>query len=135
MNVDTAQLKEEAEHLHRCFFHRPLPPVVADRYAAAHRHVFGEHATTPDYVRTLVARKLDAEAIEYALRLRRQQNELMVRIQILFYLLEVRADYFEHFVATQPGRVRAWTSLAGAVLRSAWKMGKGEILLRRYGLV
>lgn len=135
MSADTAQLKAEAEHLHRCFFNGPLPPVVAERYADAVRHVFGEQAITPEYLRTLVARRLDAEAIEYALRGRRQQNELTTRIQILFYLLEVRAEYFQHFVASEPGRTRAWASLAGAVLQSAWKMGKGEVLLRRHGLV
>ena len=86
-------------------------------------------------VAKVVARKLDAEAVEFALRRRGQGRELARKMQILCYLVEVRPEYFDEFVNTESSRRRAWAALAGATLRSAWKLLKGEYLIRRHGLV
>lgn len=132
--TDIEQLRQEAAHLHQCFFRRPMPAIIGERYSAAHRHVFGADTATPRYIREVIRRGLDAEAVEYALR-RRARRDLTIRIQILFYLLEVRSDYFEHFVAVRPGRLRALFAVLAAAIRSGWKLVKGEFLIRRYGLL
>jgi hypothetical protein len=87
----------------------------------------------------VVAQRLDAEAVEFALRRRGLQGDhwgdLARRMQILCYLVEVQPAYFGEFVNVESSRGRAWAGLLGATLRSAWKLVKGEYLVRRHGLV
>jgi hypothetical protein len=125
-------LAEEARHLHGCLFRSPLNAVVIARYEAAHR----ELSEPPSQVVTkVVALRLDAEAVEFALRRRGAGKELARRIQILCYLVEVRPAYLAEFVNMESSRGRAWAALVRVTLRSAWKLLKGEYLIRRHGLL
>ena len=127
------QLADEARYFHAAFFRGAPPPEVVERYVAANRHCFPfieeryERA-----IRTLISRRLDVEAVEFALR---RTNPLLTRkIQVLFFLLEVRSGYYGRFVNCEAGAGRAWADLAGSVARAVWKRVKGEYLVRRYGL-
>lgn len=163
----TPSLAEEARHLHACLFHRPLDAVVIARYQAALEVGYAlacpsEVNSSAQVISTVVARRLDAEAVEFALRRRGLGRELARRMQILCYLVEVRPDYLSEFVnldrsrdAPPPasfaphGTARvserttatggfaraAWAALLMATLRSGWKLLKGEYLVRRHGLV
>ena len=128
----TPSLAEEARHLHACLFRTPLEAIAIARYEAANREL-GVAASA--VVTKVVARRLDAEAVELALRRRGSGGDLARRMQILCYLVEVRRDYLSEFINLESARGRAWAALAGAVLRSAWKRVKGEYLVRRHGLV
>jgi hypothetical protein len=129
-------LEREAGYLHACFFRRPIPEAVTRRYVAADAVCFpGVDARNREMVETIVAHRLDAEAIELALRLRRGSGVLTRKIQILFYLVEVRSAYYDDFVNQTPGLCRALLRLAGSSARTAWKLGKGWYLVRRYGFV
>jgi hypothetical protein len=128
-------LAEEVRYLYDSLFSKsePLDEKIVDRYEAAHRMLF------PDELRTIVtrvvARRLDVEAVEFALRRRRLCPELTRKIQILCYLLEVRANYHNDFIATRRERVRAILVLLGRLPFSGWKLLKGECLIRLYGLL
>jgi hypothetical protein len=132
----TPSLAEEARHLHACLFRAPLDAVTVARYEAALREMGA--AASPVLVR-VVARRLDAEAVELALRRRglagNQGRDLARRMQILCYLVEVQPAYLGEFINAEKSRGRAWAELVGATLRSAWKLVKGEYLVRRHGLV
>ena len=132
----TPSLGEEARHLHACLFRLPLDAVTLARYEAALREMGA--AGSPVLVR-VVARRLDAEAVEFALRRRGirgdQGGDLARRMQILCYLVEVQPAYLGEFVNVKSSRGRAWAALLGITLRSGWKLVKGEYLIRRHGLV
>jgi len=126
-------LAEEARQLHYCLFHRPLEPVVIARYESA--HLARPHADPPSVVvAKVVTRRLDAEAVEFALRRRGKGSELARKMQIVCYLVEVRPAYLDRFVNFDSSRGRAWVALCGATLSSLWKLLKGEYLIRRHGL-
>lgn len=129
-----ACLEDEARYLHDCFFSVPLDPSVVARYAAAHHELFPGDRPSP-LVSRVVERKLDAEAVEFALRRRGAGRELTVKIQILCYLVEVRSDYLSEFVNMESRRARGAAELAGMTLQAAWKLVKGEYLVRRHGLL
>lgn len=131
MNGD---LEEEARFLHASLFSNPVDRAIVERYVAAHRQLFADRVTSA-LVTRIVARRLDAEAIEYALRRRNAGRELTRKLQILSYLAEARAAYQDDFVNTKTRRARAIVSLAAAALRSGWKLLKGELLVRRHGLL
>jgi hypothetical protein len=100
---------KEARHLHACMFHRPLDAAVIARYQAALEAGYalacpGEVNLPGQVVSTVVARRLDAEAVEFALRRRGLGRELARRMQILCYLVEVRPDYLSEFVNLDPSR-------------------------------
>lgn len=133
----TPSAAEEARHLHACLFRAPLDAVVVARYEAAQQQM-GLAASS--LTAAVVTRRLDAEAVEFALRRRGKGADLTRRLQILCYLVEVRRDYLAEFVnlgsPANPGSVRsAWAALLAATLRSGWKRLKGEYLVRRYELL
>jgi len=133
MNTAVPSLAEEALYLHHSLFGGTPEPVIIERYAAAHRKLFPADAGSALLAR-IVSRGLDVEAVEFALRRRGAGSELTRRIQVLSYLVEARARYQHYFVSTEPGRGGAVVELAAAVIRSAWKLAKGEYLVRRHGL-
>jgi hypothetical protein len=131
-------LAEEARYLHACLFRAPLDAVTVARYEAALEvgHALAcPGAVNLSVVSKVVARSLDAEAVEFALRRLDLGRDLARRMQILCYLVEVQPAYFGEFVNVERSRGRAWAGLLGATLRSAWKLVKGEYLVRRHGLV
>ncbi|MCX6623922.1 MAG: hypothetical protein NTY38_23240 [Acidobacteria bacterium] len=128
---EQVQLGVEAQYFHRAFFARPLAPEVVDRYVRANQHC----RLAPDAaIETILRNALDVEAIEFALRVRGRGSTLTRKIQILFYLLEVRRDYYHDFVSETPMFGRALISLAGSVAGTGWKLAKGTWLIWRHGL-
>jgi hypothetical protein len=133
-----ASLAEEARYLHDCLFAIPLDPLVVQRYEAAHLQAAlanPECLPDPSVVTKIVTKELDAEAVEFALRRRGQGRELTRKMQTLCYLVEVRPAYLVQFVNLESSRSGAWAALIGATIGSAWKLLKGEYLVRRHGLV
>ena len=128
------KLEDEARYLHDCFFSVPLDPSVIARYVAGHHEVFPNDRPS-SIVSRVVEGRLDAEAVEFALRRRGAGRELTVKIQILCYIVEVRSDYLSEFVNLESRRARGAVELAGITLQAAWKFVKGEYLVRRHGLL
>ena len=126
------ELADEARYLHRAFFRKDTPTEVVDRYIAANTLCFPESSPL---MAKIVARRLDAEAVELALRLRKGPSILTKKIQILFYLLEVRSAYYSFFVGERESRPRAILGVLFSVLQTAMKSLKGAYLVRRHGLV
>ena len=134
--VDQAQtLRKEARYLHSCFFPKDLPAEVVDRYVAANMQYCGPSG---GLMETIVARNLDAEAIELVLRSRESRGVLTKKIRILFYLLEVRSEYYPAFLGragkNEP-RFCAVMGLLYGVLQTAAKYLKGAYLVRKHGLI
>ncbi len=127
-------LADEARALHAALFGCAPDAATIARYEAAHAQLFANEAES-QAVRAIVERGLDAEAIEFALRRRGRGRELTRKLRILSYLAEARAAYFERFVNPEASRLRAWRHLAGALLRTPWKLAKGEYAIRRHGLL
>jgi hypothetical protein len=127
-------LAEEARYLHACLFARPVDPVTIARYEAAHRE-FGWEKTSSPVTAAVVARRIDAEAVEFALRRRGAGQELTRKMLMLCYFAEARSEYLGEFVNLRRSRARACAALLTATLRSMWKLGKGAYLIRRHGLV
>lgn len=130
-----AALAAEARYLHGCFFGGDAPEDVVDRYVAANLFCF---AAAGGLLNTIVARRLDAEAIELALRSRHNGTRILTKkIQILFYLLEVRAQYFPVFfgkAGQDEPRFIAILGLLSALPRTALKYLKGSYLVQRHAL-
>jgi hypothetical protein len=129
-----ASLTDEGRYFHTCLFGRPPDDMTIRRYEAAHRELFAS-ASEPPWIGRIVERRLDAEAIEFALRRRGLGSELTRKFQILCYLAESRAVYLPQFVNFHPSRSRAWSALSAVTFGAAWKLCKGEFAIRRHGLL
>jgi SAM-dependent methyltransferase len=127
-------LAEEARHLHACLFYRRPDTLTVERYESAHHHLFPSAPSSPAITR-IVERRLDAEAIEFALRRRGGDCQLTSKLQVVSYLAESRAPYLNQFVNLETSRPRAWATLIAATLTAVWKRWKGEYLIRRHGLL
>jgi len=118
---------------YRFFFLDPAPPEVVDRYVSANFHCFGDSVADPA-ADAVVRHRLDPEAVELVMR--SHGSSLLTRkIQILFYLAEVRADHYPHFAASGESLSGAILCMSVSVFRSGWKFVKGQYLVRRYRLV
>jgi hypothetical protein len=126
------ELADEARYLHRAFFRKDPPTEVVDRYIAANTLCFPESSPL---MSKLIAHRLDPEAVELALRLRKGPGILTRKIQILFYLLEVRSAYYSFFVGERESRPRAILGMLFSIFQTAMKSLKGVYLVRRHGLV
>ncbi len=128
-------LLREADHLHRIFFGGPVPPQIAERYVQANWKCFpAVDQRSAERIARIVDARLDAEAVELVLRVRRRDSVLTRKIQILFYLAEVRAAYYSKFVNEQPGLPHAAAALAGSVLKTGYLYAKGLFLIWRHRL-
>lgn len=127
-------LEAEARYFHERLFRQPPDELTISRYAAAHVELF-PGAANPAWIDRIIERRLDPEAVEFALRRRGCGRELTRKLHILCYLAEVRAAYLPQFVNFRRSRSRAWFSLIAAALGAAWKLLKGEISVRRHGLL
>ena len=135
MSGDAEALAREARSFHRALFGGAAPEEVVGRYVRAHEVCPAARTETARRALDLIlSRNLDAEAIEYALRLRKGNPALTQKFQILFYLVEVRSAYYPRFVNERPAAARAAWEMLGGVLRSLVKFVKGSYLIRRYRL-
>jgi hypothetical protein len=135
-NSDSSLSRAEAIYLHRYFFHADPPPGVVERYIAANQLCLPSlDQLSHHLVSTVVSRRLDPEAVEAILRLRRKNPVLTRKIQILFYLVEVRTHYYSYFVNTPTGPFRAFLELLTSAALTVWKLIKGLYLIQRHGLV
>lgn len=124
----------EAQMIHGALFPRlPMPGGVAARYEAARARFFSEDAYAR-LVAFLAEHQLDAEAVEYALRLRHGANGLTQRFQVMLTLCEVRSAYDAAFVLREQAEARAWAGAAWLALRAAWKLARGLYLMRTHRL-
>jgi hypothetical protein len=130
-----ATLPEEVRHFHDTFFAQPLDQSIIDRYVAAHHHCLPDvDARSLAAIDTIVASALDVEAIELVFRLRRRDNVLSKKLQILFYIVEVRAQYYGDFVGETEGRGPALRGILRASLSTVFKFLKGKYLVWKFGL-
>jgi SAM-dependent methyltransferase len=133
--VQEQSLRNEARYLHNCFFFGDAPPEVVDRYVAANMQYC---ASSVRLMETIMARSLDAEAIELKLRSRKSPGILTKKIRILFYLLEVRSEYYAAFFGPS-GKDEPWfravIGLLFGLLQTAAKYVKGAYLVRKHGLI
>ena len=127
-------MRGEAQMIHGALFPRqPVPDLVVVRYEAARARFFADDS----YVRLvafLAERDLDAEAVEYALRLRHGQNGLTRRFQVMLTLCEVRSAYDAAFVQRTPAAAVSWAGAPLMALRAGWKLARGLYLMRVHQL-
>jgi hypothetical protein len=131
----TTGLQAEAEWLHRALFGCPPREVLLSRYAEALRHVLLQaDARESLTVQKVVECRLDAEAVEFALR-RPVPHLLTRKLQALAILAEATDGYHEFFTNRRDSRAAAFASLAAAALRTPVKKLRGKYLVWRHKLV
>ena len=129
-------LAREARYFHSLFFPGDVPDEVVDRYVAANEVCFGElDDRSLRLVERVVSARLDAEAVELVLRWGKRNDILTKKIQILFYLLEVRAQYYPYFVNERASFFRAWGALLLSALKTLRQLVKGKYLIWKHNLV
>jgi hypothetical protein len=129
---DAQALAREFRYLaHLIFRVEPLPELV-EAYLKANTIVF-RGADVDRFQRLITAavdKRGDLEAVEVVLRMKNKSNFLTQKMQILFYLMETRPEYFSLFVNQKQRRFKAYILLGLQTLRSSYKLIKGYLMLR-----
>ncbi len=136
MPTAAEDLKAEADALHRVLFGRPVPEDLARRYVDANLSWLGQAPPAlPISVDTIFRRRLDLEAVEFALRLRERNNPLTRKMHTLCYLAEVRSENYAIFVQQKNRFLTALATLVLLSFRSLYKLVKGTYLVWRFRVV
>lgn len=122
----------EAERVYRTLFDRPIPPIVANRFAAGSARLEARvsHDELARY-RAAVASDLDLEALELAARYTGRLPLLTRKFRLMAYLAETVPENQGLFINHRDNLPRAFVRVAVMTLRTAWLMAKGLTLLRR----
>jgi hypothetical protein len=130
---DAKALEREFKHLAYLIFRVEPVPELAEAYLKANTIVF--HDADVERIQRLMTAAVDEggdlEAVEIVLRTENKSNFLSQKMQILFYLMETRPEYFPLFVNRKQSMVKGSILLGLQALRSAYKLIKGHLLLRR----
>ncbi len=130
--ADDSRLQREVDYWHENLFGQPSPPEVREQYVEAHRHVSLDSRTPSSTILTrIVEERLDAEAIELHLRRTDPENALTAKFKILFYLLEIRGEYYARFVREEGSFLTSLPGLTLAAVRSVFKAARGKRQARR----
>lgn len=110
---------------------------VIDRYIKAHKYVFRSPEIEILHVdlKTIIQKKLDLEAIEFALRFSNKDNLLTKKIHMLIYILESKQKYNDLFLNYEKNFLKGFSLLIFYTLRSIYLLSKGKYLIWRYDLV
>lgn len=129
-------LEREAQYLHDHFFSEKIHREVLSRYVEANRRCLPYVDTqSAGMIDKIVSCELDVEAIEFVLRLKKRDNFLTRKIEILFFLVEVRSQYFGYFFNCKEDMLSAIRSLIISIMTTPYKYVKGKYLSWKYKLV
>jgi len=122
----------ESARIYRTLFDRPIPPVVAERFAAGSERLEA-HASPGDLARyrAVVGADLDLEALELAARYTRRLPLLTRKFRLMAYLAETVPENQALFISHRDNTPVAFVRVAFMTLRTVWLMAKGLVLLRR----
>jgi hypothetical protein len=126
-------LYQEANHLYRALFGCHAPDEVRRQYVEAIHGATVSDSPRLD-LRQLIERGVDLEALEFALRRVRFLNPLTQRFRVISYLAEVRPENYGRFVTEHRQFFAGWLTLAMHLIRSIYKLAKGQRLLRIHDL-
>lgn len=129
-------LEKEIQYFYHEIWGRDPDSITIERYINAHEKLNLIHdRKQQDMIDLILDRKLNAEAIEFFLRTKNQNNLLTRKWVILFFLSECISDNYERFFISRKASFRGWIRIVFALLHTATSYLRGWWLVRRYGLV
>lgn len=122
----------EGRKIYAALFGGEPPPVLLARFATAARilNSTASQAEVDRSTRALLACS-DPEALEFAARLTRRLPLLTRKFRLMVYLAETLPESQAYFINGRSSLLRGLINIAGAVLRTAWKLPVGLWQLRR----
>lgn len=122
----------EGRKIYAALFGGEPAPALLARFATAARilNSTASQAEVDRSTRALLASS-DPEALELAARLTRRLPLLTRKFRLMVYLAETLPENQVHFINGRSSFLRGLVNIAGAVLRTAWKLPVGLWQLRR----
>ena len=132
-------LINEVNYIYKSLFRKDptktLPKIVIDQYILANKKLLLKSNSDRSVdINLIMSKGLDIEAIEMVTR-RSTSSDLSKKFHILFFLLEVRADYYECFTNEKGTFFKAFILMGFYTLRSVFKFLIGHYLIRRYNVI
>jgi hypothetical protein len=131
VSAPVSTLPSEAQCIFTAMFRAEAPVEVITRYNSAQRGDLLNGAWID--IDTIIKKRLDIEAIEFASRSRRTM--LSQKMHIMCYVAEQSPALLSEFINGRSCRVRAFVELGLAGISSAWKLIYGTYLIKRFKLL
>lgn len=131
------ELRKEAEYLYRRLFGREASTELIENYLAAHAQMPALYMAPEaqfNTVRTIVAKELDAVAIEPWMRSRKVRHVLSRKLLLISYLAECDSRHPE-YMRSSGGVTEGWPRFLLTGLQAGFSLARGRYLKARYGLV
>ena len=125
---------QEARRIYFAIFNQPVPPLVAERYAAASERLEANASSAELQAhRSAIDAPIDLEALELAARWTKRLPLLTRKFQLMAFLAETLPGNQSLFISRRDNFPAAFIRIAAMSLRTGWLMAKGLLLVRRYG--
>jgi hypothetical protein len=124
----------EARRIYAAIFNLPVPPLVAERFAAASEQL--EANVSPAELtayRAAVDSAVDLEALELGARWTKRLPLLTRKFQLMAFLAETLPENQSLFINHRDNFPAAFIRIAALTVRTGWLMAKGLLLVGRYG--
>ena len=125
-------LDKEARRVYRAIFAQDIPDIVRQRFVNAAARLNANYSSNEQqaYYRA-IENVDDLEALEVAARYRRSMPLLEAKFCMMVYLAETVPETQHFYVKSHPSTVGAWWGFFSGGMRTAVKLAKGALLLRK----
>jgi hypothetical protein len=126
------ELYLECEYLCRSVYGLHPDIKTVQTYLQANHIIFSKRQPSLQerfVIHQCIKRKLDAEAVEFFMRIKRPKNSLSQKVHIISYLLETNPEYYSVYINEKRTPVHAWASLIFYIARSIVKFVKGSLII------
>ena len=133
MDTPSILIADEAQKIHRAIFGRPVPDIVRIRYNEACLKLEALNAPEQtELMKDILERVRDLEALELAARWFGRLPPLVLRFQLMVRLAETFPKNRDLFINLRRRRMAGWAAAGYGGLRTAFKLIKGFLQLRRF---
>jgi hypothetical protein len=128
----TNHQEDEILRIYKALFFSPPPPIIRDRFGQAVALLSAGFSEEDRRKEAEAAGRIrDLEALEMAARWTGRLPVLTWKFRLMARLGETRPENRSLLINLRDRRLRAFVQIFLAGLRSAWKLGKGLVLLWR----
>ena len=131
---DQNKLIEEVEYIFSCLFPDKMINDKIKKEYVDFSFCFRPLRSEINMDKIIIGR-LDIESIEFYLILKKRNNLLTQKIHGLIYLLEINVDFYGDFYSDKNSFFEGFLKLIYYTVRSCYKLVKGFLLVRIYGLI
>ena len=127
-------IEKECLMIHKILFGQAPPSAKIITLYKSLNTIYFNNSQSLQLTQKLVNKKTDLEAIEYALRIKNNNNILTKKFRSLTFICEGHHEYYTFFVNDKDASLKSFLLLTFIPFRAIFMLIKGKMLIKIYGI-